>query len=44
MIDIQAYHKFMDLINELNKEQLREIVSLINEYLRVEMERENGRK
>lgn len=44
MIDIQAYHKFMDLINELDKEQLKELVNLINEYLRVEMERENGRK
>ena len=44
MIDIQAYHKFMDLISELDKEQLREIVNLINEYLRVEEERENGKK
>ena len=44
MIDIQAYHKFMDLTNELDKEQLKELVSLINEYLRVEEERENGKK
>ena len=40
MIDIQVYNKFMDLISELDKEQLRELVSLINEYLRVEEERE----
>ena len=40
MIDIQVYHKFMDLISELDKEQLKELVSLINEYLRVEEERE----
>lgn len=39
MIDIQAYSKFTDLISELDKEQLRELVSLINEYLRVEDER-----
>lgn len=44
MIDIQAYIKFTDLINELDKEQLKELVSLINEYLRVEEERKNGRK
>lgn len=42
MIDTQAYIKFMDLINELDKEQLKELVDLINEYLRVEEERENG--
>ena len=39
MIDIQSYSKFTDLISELDKEQLRELVSLINEYLRVEDER-----
>ena len=40
MIDKQAYIKFMDLINELDKEQLKELVNLINEYLRVEEKRE----
>ena len=44
MIDTQVYVKFTDLISELDKEQLKELVSLINEYLRVEEERENGRK
>ena len=44
MIDTQAYIKFTDLISELDKEQLKELVSLINEYLRVEEERGNGRK
>ena len=44
MIDTQAYIKFTDLINELDKEQLKELVNLINEYLRVEEERENGKK
>ena len=41
MIDTQAYIEFTDLISELDKEQLKELVSLINEYLRVEEEREN---
>ena len=40
MIDTQAYIKFIDLINELDKEQLKELVSLINEYIRVEEGRE----
>ena len=40
MVDAQSYMKFTDLISELDKEQLRELVSLINEYLRVEEERE----
>lgn len=40
MIDTQAYIKFIDLISELDKEQLKELVNLINEYLRVEEERE----
>ncbi len=40
MIDIQAYIKFTDLISELDKEQLIELVNIINEYLRVEEERE----
>ncbi len=40
MIDIQVYNKFMDLINELDKEQLKELVNLINEYLRVEEAKE----
>ena len=44
MIDTQAYIKFTDLISELDKEQLKELVSLINEYLRVEEERENQQK
>ena len=44
MIDIQVYHKVMDLISELDKRQLKELVRLINEYLRVEEERENGKK
>ena len=44
MIDIHAYHKFMDLINELDKEQLKELVNLINEYLRVEEDREKTNK
>ena len=44
MIDTQAYIKFTDLINELDVEQLKELVNLINEYLRVEEERENGKK
>lgn len=39
MIDTQTYIKFMDLINELDVEQLKELVRLINEYLRVEEER-----
>lgn len=40
MVDAQSYMKFTDLISELDKEQLKELVSLINEYLRVEEERE----
>lgn len=40
MIDIQVYHKVMDLISELDKRQLKELVNIINEYLRVEEERE----
>ena len=44
MIDTQAYIKFTDLISELDKEQLKELVSLINEYLIVEEERENQQK
>lgn len=44
MIDIQAYIKFTDLINELDVEQLKELVSLINEYLRVEEYREKTNK
>ena len=40
MIDIQVYNKFMDLISELDKNQLKELVNLINGYLRVEEERE----
>lgn len=44
MVDVQSYIKFTDLISELDKKQLRELVSLINEYLRVEEERKNGRK
>ena len=43
MIDTQAYIKFTDIISELDKEQLKELVRLINEYLRVEEERENGK-
>lgn len=44
MVDAQSYIKFTDLISELDKEQLKELVNLINEYLRVEEERENERK
>ena len=44
MIDTQAYSKFTDLISELDKEQLKELVNLINEYLRIEVERENGKQ
>ena len=40
MIDTQAYIKFTYLISELDKDQLKELVNLINEYLRVEEERE----
>ena len=40
MVDAQSYMKFTDLISELDKEQLKELVNLINEYLRVEEERE----
>ena len=40
MIDTQAYIKFIDLINELDKEQLIELVNLINGYLIIEEERE----
>lgn len=39
MIDTQAYSKFTDLISELDKEQLKELVNIINEYLRIEEER-----
>lgn len=39
MVDAQSYMKFTDLISELDKEQLKELVNLINEYLRVEEER-----
>ncbi len=39
MIDIQIYHKVMDLISESDKRQLKELVNIINEYLRVEEER-----
>ena len=44
MIDTQAYIKFTDLISELDKEQLKELVNLINEYFRIEEERKNGKK
>ena len=44
MIDTQAYIKFTDLISELDKNQLKELVSLINEYLRVEEDREKTNK
>lgn len=44
MIDTQAYIKFTDLISELNKEQLKELVNLINEYLRVDEYREKTNK
>lgn len=40
MIDTQAYIKFTYLISKLDKDQLKELVNLINEYLRVEEERE----
>ena len=40
MINTKTYIKVMDLISELNKEQLKELVNLINDYLRVEEERE----
>ena len=40
MIDTQAYIKFTYLISERDKDQLKELVNLINEYLRVEEERE----
>ena len=40
MIDVQSYIKFTDLISELDKDQLKELVSLLNEYLRVKDERE----
>ena len=39
MIDVQSYIKFTELISELDVEQLKELVSLLNEYLRVEEER-----